>query len=212
MAPRRRTPVAALAALALLAGGCGSGDAAAPPPEPAPPATTEQAETEPPAPTAVPAEPEPDELSHEDDHALGDGELLDPVALGETVAFAGPGVALEATAADVVDPARGTEDFTPQRDHRLVAIHVELRNVGDAAYADTPSSGAAVVTSGGDEHGAAIVPAALQPLGRVELAPGESAGGFLTFEVPREAELVELRLTPLSGFGPETAVWSLTPG
>ncbi|HVM16562.1 MAG TPA: DUF4352 domain-containing protein [Gaiellaceae bacterium] len=207
MAPRRCTPVAALAALALAAGGCGGGDEAAPLEEPRPTTTARST----PAPS-VAAESEPPDASHEDEHAVDEAERLEPASLGETVALAAPGVTLEATASELVDPARGTADFTPQRDHRLVAIHVELRNTGGARYADTPSSGATVVTSGGDEHGAAIVAAALEPLERVELAPGESAGGFLTFEVPRGAELVELRLTPLSGFGRQTAVWRLARG
>jgi len=79
-------------------------------------------------------------------------------------------------------------------------------------YADTPSSGGALLTANGDEHRASVVPAALEPLERVELEPGSSARGHLTFEVPGDAELVELRLTPLSGFGSRAAVWSLAPG
>jgi hypothetical protein len=129
-------------------------------------------------------------------------------ALGETLTLSGPdGIAVAVSVGAVADPATGS--IPPRREHRYVAVRIRLENVGGLMYGDTPSNGAYLVDDEGHQHGADIADSVLPALGSPRIRPGGVETGFITFEVPGEAEPVRFLLTLDGGFGPETGEWAL---
>ncbi|HWG55241.1 MAG TPA: DUF4352 domain-containing protein [Gaiellaceae bacterium] len=189
---------------ALGASGCGGGGGEAEPARPEPvrsaPASTAPADAV--GTVATEAAPAPaDDLDTVRTVAASDGVA--------TVSASAPPVDLEVELLEVLDPAPATDEFSPQRDNRFVAVQVALTNLGTTAYTDTPTSGASIVDADGRPHPAAVLHAAEPSLERVTIAPGETASGFVTFELPLGARAVELHIRLNSGFGPEVGVWRL---
>ena len=142
---------------------------------------------------------------------MTDGRVKRAAGYGRPLVLRGarPGVRLRVTPLGAVDPAPGSEFFRPQRENRLVALRVELVNVGTVVYADTTSNGARLVDGRGRTLRATILDAAEPGLGRPRLRPGRRLVGTLSFELPKGVRLRALRLALDSGFGPETGAWTL---
>ncbi len=119
------------------------------------------------------------------------------------------GVRLRVTPISFVDPAPGSKYFQPISLNRLVAIRVELVNVGATLYLDTTSNGARVDAAGRLRR-ALIIDAAEPGLDRPRLRPGARKTGTLSFEIPKSARVRSFRLVLDSGFGPETGIWSFS--
>jgi uncharacterized protein YoxC len=130
----------------------------------------------------------------------GDG----PASVGGALLIHGQGdQALNTTLVVVVDPASG--QATPG--NRLVAVALQLANVGSGAVDGSFGDGVTLTADGTDYSPVAGGP---EPdLRNVSLEPGASTGGYLTFEIPESAGLQTLEITLDGGSGPETGTWDL---
>jgi len=137
-----------------------------------------------------------------------------PVAhVGDTISLAGndDGEKVAVKLVKIVDPAKGREFSTPDKGNRFVAVQFKLTNVGKTAYDDSPSNGAAVVDTDGQRFDATIddVTAGPSMSSDVKMAAGDSALGYLVFEVPKASKLRSVQFTLDSGFADQTGEWRL---
>jgi len=137
-----------------------------------------------------------------------------PVAhVGDTINLAGNGdgekVAVKIV--KVADPARGSDFYSPDKGNRFVAVQFKLTNVGTAAYDDSPSNGAVVVDADGQRFDATIADVTAGPSmdSGLKMAAGDSALGYIVFEVPKASKLRSVQFTLDSGFAEETGQWQL---
>ena len=112
----------------------------------------------------------------------------------------------------VVDPAPAADDIlTPSPGDRFVSVQFRLHNVGSAAYADSPSNGAAVVDSSGQGYDGTAYDTTAGPSfpANEHVAPGGTALGYVTFEVPNGVRLALVQFTLDSGFADDTGQWTV---
>jgi hypothetical protein len=102
--------------------------------------------------------------------------------------------------------------FGPRAGKRFVAAKFRIRNVGSAFYVDSPANGAYVFDRAGRRYRTTFAVSGIRegPVfdAVVSLAAGESARGFLVFEVPRHASIRRIRFSENSGFG-QAGTWSI---
>jgi hypothetical protein len=122
------------------------------------------------------------------------------------------GERVEATVLAYKESIRVGEYDTPQAGMRFVGVTLRLKNVGTASYSDSPSNGATILTPTGEHAKTAVVTEGECSEGfadSVRIAPGESQEGCIPFELAEDATAAKLQWTPSSGYGEETAEWSL---
>ncbi|MEV8022368.1 DUF4352 domain-containing protein [Streptomyces sp. NPDC086554] len=122
--------------------------------------------------------------------------------IGATLSLEGNtrGERLDVTVLKVVDPARTTNQiFAPEPGNRYVAVQFQLKNTGEARYKDSPGNGAVLVDADGqhfdvdadgrhfDSALSAKTSAGPSFPGSVSISPGDTARGFITFELPDSA-------------------------
>ncbi|WP_371496598.1 DUF4352 domain-containing protein [Kitasatospora sp. NBC_00374] len=136
--------------------------------------------------------------------------------VGDTLELAGSqaGERMAVTVTQVVDPAFPSTGFdSPSPGDRLVAVQFRLSNTGTAPYSDSPSNGAQVIDSTGQGFNAVIAGTSTAgpafPAG-VRVAPGESALGFITFDIPARSAVAKVQFTLESGFAAQTGQWTVT--
>jgi hypothetical protein len=91
--------------------------------------------------------------------------------------------------------------------NKLVAVELELTNLGHTFYRDSPGNGTKLISASGH-----VYPAVLPGLdpnldGLAGMTRGQSQIGRLTFEVPVHMRPWELRYTLDSGFSNQTGTW-----
>ncbi|MFE4605601.1 DUF4352 domain-containing protein [Kitasatospora indigofera] len=137
--------------------------------------------------------------------------------VGDTLELPGSvsGSRMAVTVTQVVDPAApGNELSTPRAGNRLVSVRFSLHNVGTAVYSDTPSNGAQVIDGQGQGFNADIfVTTQAGPAfpTNVNIAPGETALGFVSFQLPAGSTLAKVQFTLDSGFADATGQWRVDP-
>lgn len=135
-----------------------------------------------------------------------------PVAhLGDTVAIRGNGQEqLSVQLVKIVDPAAGADEFTqPDAGKHFVAVQFKLTNSGHVAYSDAPDNDVKVLDAQGQSFGSAIFDTTAGPgfaSGQVNIAPGATQLGFITFQVPDGDKPTKVQFTTDSGFG-QTGEW-----
>ncbi|MET8542661.1 DUF4352 domain-containing protein [Kitasatospora sp. NPDC004799] len=137
-----------------------------------------------------------------------------PAKVGDTIGLKGndPADTADVTVVKVVDNAEGEDEFThPAEGNRFVAIQFRIKASGKKAYSDVPGNSAKVVDTQGQAFGTTIANTKAGPSFQVpaNIAPGESALGFVTFEVPKDAKLDKAQFGLDSGFAPQTGQWKL---
>ncbi|MFE7527463.1 DUF4352 domain-containing protein [Kitasatospora sp. NPDC057542] len=137
-----------------------------------------------------------------------------PAKVGDTIALKGndPADTADVTLVKVVDNAEGEDEFThPADGKRFVSIQFRIKASGKKAYSDAPGNGAKVVDAQGQAFGSTVATTKAGPGFQVpaNIAPGESALGFVTFEVPKDAQLDKAQFGLDSGFAPQTGQWKL---
>ncbi|MET9699389.1 hypothetical protein ABZY31_21015 [Streptomyces sp. NPDC006529] len=134
---------------------------------------------------------------------------------GETISLRGnrPGELLDVTLVAVTDPA------APRAAHalrdpagRLVAVEFRLLNTGTAAYADPPRSGSYLLDADGERYSGVALPttAGAEFTEGRSLAPGDSATGCVTFELPQDARASAVQFALNSGSADDIGQWSLS--
>ncbi|MEI5097660.1 DUF4352 domain-containing protein [Streptomyces sp. PmtG] len=120
---------------------------------------------------------------------------------------------LDVTVVKVVDPARASNQYvTPGAGHRFVAVQFRLKNTGEAPYKDSPGNGAELVDGDGQRFSASFyAPITAGPAfpGSVSVAPGDTALGYVTFELPVAARPVTVQFSMNSGFSDDVGEWDL---
>ena len=135
--------------------------------------------------------------------------------LGQSITIAGneKGSRLSVAVVRVRTKVHSTDGFSsPDRGKKYVAIQFRLRNTGAIAYDDSPSNGAKVIDTLGQQFDAdpfssdvnvgATLPAS------VKIAPGGRALGYLVFQIPRASHVAKVQFSMDSGFA-ETAEWTV---
>lgn len=147
--------------------------------------------------------------------------LLQPIparspsaAVGDTVELTGnlDGESLAVTLVKLVDPAGAKNQYaTPEAGTRFVAVQFRLKNTGTAVYNDSPSNGAKIVDTQGQQFSPSYNDTGAGPSfpGRVTVAPGDTGLGFLTFEVPKTSKIAKVQFAMNSGFSPNTGQWTV---
>ncbi|MEV4616892.1 hypothetical protein AB0K43_30505 [Kitasatospora sp. NPDC049258] len=139
-------------------------------------------------------------------------------AVGDALGLTGfqPDERMTVTVTQVVDPATPTSaGLAPSPGHRLVAVQFRLLNTGTAVYSDAPSNGATLIDSQGQGFNAlAYAPTTAGPAfpAGVHLAQGESALGFISFDLPAGSSPAKVQFTLESGLAAQTGQWTVTGG
>ncbi|MCU7825221.1 DUF4352 domain-containing protein [Kitasatospora sp. DSM 101779] len=135
--------------------------------------------------------------------------------VGDTLELAGneQGARMAVTVTAVADPATAANSIsTPGTGERLVAVQFRLQNIGSAVYSDAPANSATVIDEQGQGFntavGAEVTAGPGFPAG-VHIAPGDSALGYLAFDVPADSRLARAQFTLNSGFAAQTGQWVL---
>jgi hypothetical protein len=93
-----------------------------------------------------------------------------------------------------------------------VAVGLRLHNAGDEALTEDVAAEALLSDEAGQSFHTAGFPTIAGeafPHGEVDLEPGETESGVVTFVVPDDATGLQLRLTLASGFSSPVAEWRL---
>ncbi|MET9611208.1 DUF4352 domain-containing protein [Kitasatospora indigofera] len=137
--------------------------------------------------------------------------------VGDTLELPGSvsGSRMAVTVTQVVDPAApGNELSTPKAGNRLVSVRFSLHNIGTTVYADAPSNGAQVIDGQGQGFNADIfvTTQAGPPFPTtVNIAPGDTALGFISFQLPAGSTLAKVQFTLDSGLADATGQWRVDP-
>ncbi len=134
--------------------------------------------------------------------------------VGDTISLKGmEGESADVTVVKLVADPQGADQYTtPDSGKRFYAVQFRIKDTGSAGYSDSPSNGAAVVDSQGqvyqadgvdDTTAGSSFPAALN------IADGDSALGFITFQVPTGAKIVKIQFGLDSGMADQTGQWNV---
>ncbi|GJF34724.1 hypothetical protein KNE206_74240 [Kitasatospora sp. NE20-6] len=134
--------------------------------------------------------------------------------VGDTIALKGfeKNSTADVTVVKVVDNAEGEDEFSKPADgKRFVAVQFRIKATGKA-YSDAPSNSAKLLDTQGQSYDAGFydTKAGQGFSGSVDVAPGESGLGFLTFEVPVGTVLDRVQFTLDSGMADQTGQWKLS--
>ncbi|MFF1300239.1 MULTISPECIES: DUF4352 domain-containing protein [unclassified Streptomyces] len=194
----RRTAGLVLAALIAVVGGCADNEKVTTERATDPPATTARTQ---PSPTSETPSPTPSRST-----SASVGDTLDLTGVDD-------GEALAVTLVKVTDPAHAENAYSsPDAGKRFVAVQFRLKNTGTAVYSDSPSNGARIVDTQGQQFDSTYEDTAAGPgfPSSVTLAPGDSALGFITFEVPADSRIAKVQFAMNSGFSAHTGQWNVT--
>ncbi|MFF9277366.1 DUF4352 domain-containing protein [Streptomyces griseosporeus] len=137
--------------------------------------------------------------------------------MGDTLDLTGieNGEALAVTLVKVVDPARAADEYSsPEAGKKFVAAQFRLRNTGTRVYSDSPSNGARVIDAQGQQFSSSVEDTQAGPSfpGSITLTPGDSALGYITFEIPLSSTAVKVQFAMDSGFSGNTGQWNVSAG
>ncbi|MFJ6518699.1 DUF4352 domain-containing protein [Streptomyces filamentosus] len=133
------------------------------------------------------------------------GDTLDLTGIGDDEKLA-------VTVVRVVDPAGAEDQYSsPDAGMRFVAVQFRLKNTGTAVYKDSPSNGAKVVDTQGQQFDATYEDSNAGPgfPGGVTIAPGDTGLGFITFEVPTASKIAKVQFAMNSGISGSTGQWNV---
>ncbi|MDX2294365.1 MULTISPECIES: DUF4352 domain-containing protein [Streptomyces] len=136
-------------------------------------------------------------------------------AVGDTLDLTGIGddEKLAVTVVRVVDPADAKNQYaSPDAGMRFVAVQFRLKNTGTAVYKDSPSNGAKVVDTQGQQFDATYEDTNAGPgfPGSITIAPGDTGLGFITFEVPTSSKIAKVQFAMNSGFSGNAGQWNVS--
>jgi hypothetical protein len=134
-------------------------------------------------------------------------------AVGGALTLAGmdPGLKMTVTLTKVVNPATPDQYSKPKTGNKLVAIELTLANSGQAVYDDSPTNGAALIDSEGQQFRSTYsdVREGQEFGGTSTINMGESRKGVIVFEVPESAQPAKFQFALDSGFADQTGEWAL---
>ncbi|MFJ8470025.1 DUF4352 domain-containing protein [Streptomyces swartbergensis] len=121
-------------------------------------------------------------------------------SVGDTINLIGQeeGERVAVTVVKVVDPAKPENEFSsPDAGMRLVAVQFRLKNIGTQVIDEAPDNGAKIRDRQGQQFNSTITGTAAGPDfgGSVTLTPGDTALGFIVFEVPTASKIDRIQFT-----------------
>lgn len=136
-----------------------------------------------------------------------------PAKVGSAIVLAGQSSEkMTVTLVKVTDPAKGADEYTtPAAGKHFVAVQLRLLNSGTVAYQDSPDNGARLVGADGSQFDPTVATTTVGTGfgGHVNVAPGATALGVITFEVPDGAKPAQFQFALDSGFADQTGQWAL---
>jgi hypothetical protein len=201
---QRHLFTAAAAAAAVLLAGCGaSGTVVGTLTKAGPPSTAAAPSVAPT--TAAPRTPAP---TTPPPKAAGIGATL---TVQSGYAMDNSKSVLALTFVRIVDPASSSNSFdAADPGQRIVAVELRAKNIGSATIDEFADNCAVVRDAAGHSFDTAIHELALgSQVDLSHMLPGDIRDGFVAFDVPEGVTLSQLDFVPNSGFGDDTARWSL---
>ncbi|GAA2880944.1 hypothetical protein GCM10010517_43740 [Streptosporangium fragile] len=133
-------------------------------------------------------------------------------AVGGTITLKGikPELQVAVTLEKIVDNATPQNDFLKPRDgNRFYAVELTLANTGQAVYSDSPSNGAFLIDSEGQQYQTTFgdVQEGVVFSGSVTMSAGDKRKGLLIFEVPKSTKISKLQFALNSGFADQKGEW-----
>ncbi|MET9086146.1 DUF4352 domain-containing protein [Streptomyces sp. NPDC004237] len=134
---------------------------------------------------------------------------------GDTISVSGyeNGSKLDVTVVKIADPGKPADEYTEaDPGKRFVGVQFRLVNTGSAVYSDSPSNGAQITDTKGQQFETefADITAGPSMASAVKLKPGATALGWIVFEVPKASKLATVQFTMDSGFADQTGEWKLS--
>lgn len=132
--------------------------------------------------------------------------------VGDTISLKGMDTSADVTVVKIVNNPAGADDFTtPEAGKRFVAVQFRIKDTGGTAYSDSPSNGAKLVDSQGQSYDADIndTKAGTSFPALVNIAPGATGLGFITFQVPVQAKITQIQFGLDSGMADQTGQWKV---
>ena len=135
--------------------------------------------------------------------------------VGDTLSLTGntDGEKLDVTVVKIVDPAPPKDDYNqPSAGTRFVSLELRFKNTGTVTYKDSVLMGASLADAGGHSYNPSLSDSAAGPPipnAQINVAPGETADGFITFEVPTGQKPAGFKFTMDSGFASDTGAWQI---
>ncbi|MFE0172822.1 DUF4352 domain-containing protein [Streptomyces sp. NPDC059002] len=146
----------------------------------------------------------------------GGGGAADPdkANVGDTLSLKGmkDGSRLDATVEKFVSSAKSSDEFLgPAEGKKWVAVRLKLVNKGERTYEDAPSNGAQVADKEGQRFHATIAEVTAGPAmsASLKLPAGDTARGWVVFEIPKASTVARVQWTPDSGFAADTGQWKV---
>jgi hypothetical protein len=133
-------------------------------------------------------------------------------SIGSTIDLSGDlsGEKMAVTVVKVIVHAHGAGMFnTPGKGKRFYAVQFRLKDIGTAAYSDSPSNGAEVVDSLGQSYQSDVydVRRCQSFPGNENIAVRATGLGCVVFQIPQKAKITEIQFTLDSGFANQTGQW-----
>lgn len=131
--------------------------------------------------------------------------------VGDTIAVSGDGdEKFDATLVQIVDPAKAANEYSgPDDGNRLIAVQWRITNTGTATVDNPPAFDTKLVDANGQifELSIGARAAGVEFPTSVQIPPGESRLGFVTYEVPKDTVIVKVEYE--GGYGKPSAQWKL---
>lgn len=150
--------------------------------------------------------------------AGGDGEELEQAPQEPETATVGDALQLEGfeglrmaiTLENVEKGISGGEFDQPPAGTEFVGVNLQLENVGQTTYNDSPSNGATLVDSDDQQYTSTLLTGG-QCTGseQARVAPGDTRSVCIPFEVPQDANLRLFQFALDSGFSEQGGEWRL---
>ncbi|WP_214106781.1 DUF4352 domain-containing protein [Acrocarpospora catenulata] len=134
-----------------------------------------------------------------------------PAAIGSAITLSGMKSTLKVavTVTRVIPGTPKNQFLKPDAGNRWVAVELELANVGQDVYSDSPSNGAYLIDSEGQQYRTTFgeVQEGVSFGGSVTVSTGDRRKGVLVFEVPESARLAKFQFALNSGFADQKGEW-----
>jgi hypothetical protein len=133
--------------------------------------------------------------------------------VGDTLTLTGnSGERMAVTVTGVMDPLQVGQGDQADSGQRFIGVQITLKNVGSAAYSDSPSNGATLLSNANEQAQSGLVSGG--PCGNnfatsANIAPGNVQQGCIPFEMPTGQTPATFQFTLDSGFANQTGQWSL---
>jgi hypothetical protein len=123
------------------------------------------------------------------------------------------GTNLDITATKFVANAKPADEFsTPDAGKRFVSVQMRFTNKGDKVYDASLLMALKVADADGQTFDVSLFDSgagAPFPSASVNIVPGKSSLGFVTFEVPKASKITEVQYLASSGVGDVAATWNV---